>query len=208
MTKSRKPGKDQTQAPSKTSANSNVDADRDEKPDPHLESGSDISSKPGSSGWHLALQAAGERLYLGDPESVATLVRHFVAGVCDRYAAVCTGDSTPWDASRVDGEECQLMAQIFNGNKPGFEPMGAWNTEGGLGHFLAKELEGMIAPEHLTDSETTTAQAFAILVHHVYAILQGTQTEEDVQDAHLGIDALIGEMGRALLGMPTSLFEA
>ena len=64
---------------------------------------SDISSKPGSSGWHIALEhAAVEGGYLGDPKVVETLVRQFFGGVVTRYGHVVDGEMQPADASATD----------------------------------------------------------------------------------------------------------
>lgn len=171
---------------------------------------SDITSKAGSSGWHLALQkAAGEGAYLGDQAVVGRLVRTFLGDLADRYVAVCSGNSTPWEASQADADACTHLAGVLNGQDPAFESMGEWNGAGGLGRFLAGQLEGMVADEHLRDPVGATTQALALVAHRAYGVLQAIEPE-----AAGGAKAAeqLGELAdvatRAFLGFETDLFSA
>ncbi|MNO01120.1 hypothetical protein D3C81_2211800 [compost metagenome] len=85
--------------------------------------------------------------------------------------------------------------------------MGEWNGAGGLGRFLAGQLEGMVADEHLRDPVAATTQALAIVAHRAYAVLQSI-----APDAAGGATAaeklgeLADETTRALLGFETEVF--
>ncbi|MGT2509753.1 NUDIX hydrolase [Cupriavidus basilensis] len=169
--------------------------------------GSDTTSKPAFSGWQIALgRASGPRPYLGDLQAVGALVRDFIAGIADRYVAVCQGQSTPWEASAADGAECGRMGRIFAGHDPAYESMGEWNEGGGLGRFLAGQLEGMVAEDQLRDPVLAAAQAFAILAHKVYAVLQAVPGDGDGADAQAKLSDIADLMARALLGFENDVF--
>ncbi|MCY0856865.1 hypothetical protein [Cupriavidus sp. D39] len=169
---------------------------------------SDITSNPGSSGWQLALErASGPRPYLGDLTAIGAVVRDFIAGIADRYVAVCQGRSTPWEAAAADGTECSRMGRIFAGHDAAYESMGEWNDGGGLAHFLAGQLEGMVAGDQLRDPVLAGTQAFAILAHKVYGVLQEPLADSDCAAAHSALSDLADTMARALLGFETGLFD-
>lgn len=168
---------------------------------------SDITSKPGSSGWQLALErASGPRPYLGDLPAVGALVRDFIASITDRYVAVCQGRSTPREAAAADGAECSRMGRIFAGHDAAYESMGEWNEGGGLAHFLAGQLEGMVADDQLRDPVLAGTQAFAILAHKIYGVLQEIPADSDGAAAQAELIELADTMARALLGFETDVF--
>jgi hypothetical protein len=166
---------------------------------------SDTTSKPGSSGWQSALKASTGSQYLGDRPLVNGLVRHFIADICDRYAAVCDGRSTPWEASQADKDECVRMAGVFCGKDTAYTPMGGWNAGGGLGRYMAKLLEELVVPDELAEPQQALTQAFALFAHLVYQVLMRQQ--DDAEQRQNEMQALADEMTKALLGFETELFE-
>ena len=80
----------------------------------------DTTSKPASSGWHLALARATEATpYLGDPKVVQDLVTDLVHTVVNAEVAETK-------------ETLEELAWIFAGQDDEYESVGHWNTGGGL----------------------------------------------------------------------------
>lgn len=170
------------------------------------ENQSDITSKPGSSGWHIALEkASGEGQYLGDMKVVNHIVRQFLKGITDRSALVGEGKLMPWAAGDADMEACAHMAMVFLGKVPGFTPMGAWNAEGGLDAFLSTEIQELVAPFERI-GELAVAQAFAVITHKVYDILR-TVTDENLDEHSHQMNEIAEQFTRSLMGVHTELFE-
>lgn len=169
---------------------------------------SDIDSKPASSGWHLALkEATGER-FLGDRDVVGALARHFIAGICDRYAAVCEGRAVPWEAAQADRDECKGMAALFSGKDASCTPMKRWNTSGDLGRHVAEQLEGIVAPAGLADPQSALEQCFALVAHQVYGILGDANDEASINAAQAWFASIADELTKAMLGFPSQISPA
>ena len=170
------------------------------------ENQSDITSKPGSSGWHIALEKAnGAGQYLGDMKVVNHIVRQFLKSVTDRSALVSEGELMPWAAGDADRQACQHMAKVFLGKEPGFAPMGAWNSEGGLGAFLSTEIQQVVAPSERI-GDLAVVQAFALITHKVYDILR-TVTDENFDAQAHQLNEIAEQFTRSLMGVHTELFE-
>ncbi len=167
------------------------------------DSRSDISSKLGTSGWHIALErASGDTAktpYLGDLETVGQIVRAFIAGICDRYAQVAMNTSLSSIAAAADRAECVRLGKAFSGSDPAFQVMGAWN-----GQPLA-DFTRTVMPDHLPDhddSEDTLAQVFAVLAHRVYEVISTFSEDADEDTAHTSLDGAADDWTRLLLGLP------
>lgn len=133
---------------------------------------SDISSKPGSSGWHLALErATAEGRYLGDPRVVETLVRHFFAGILTRYSHVADGSMAASDASAADRADCERMGRIFAGLDPDFTSVGDWNGAG-LADAFRVDMDERLSGEAELDDLAAITEGFAVMVHTVYDVLR------------------------------------
>lgn len=167
---------------------------------------SDTESKQASSGWHIALEKSGDRHYLGSQDVVNAIVRHFIAGVCDRFSEVSSGRLVPWDAAKADREACEKVAHIMSGKDREYESMGEWN-EVGLGRHIAKQLEAIVKPEDLATPEAAIQQCCAIAVHHVYDSLSRVSDANGMSTAQENIEWVVQEMTNALLGAPSELFD-
>ena len=162
----------------------------------------DISSKVGSSGWHIALARAtpaeGHHLYLGDTKVVSHLVRSFVAGICDRYAATAEGRMAPGLAPQQDQADCHRMASLFAGQADGYLPVGDWNPSGLAAH-LRLELTGLIAP--LGEDLETIAESFAVLVHSVYDAIRDHAENDDTGALQSRLSELCDQFSMLLLSV-------
>lgn len=165
---------------------------------------SDITSKLGTSGWHIALErASGDAAstpYLGDVETVGQVVRAFIAGICDRYAEVATGTSLAPIAAEADRAECLRLGKVFAGNDPAWQTVGAWN-----GKPLA-DFARSVMPDHLpelADPEDTLAQVFAVLAHRVYEVIAAFADDADEDTARTSLDGAAEDWTRLLLGLPS-----
>lgn len=139
---------------------------------------SDITSKPGSSGWHVALErATTERPYLGDPAVVGSLIRGFVAGILNRYAEVVDGRLDPRQAASSDRAECERLGRVFAGLDDHYSPVGDWNGKG-LADALRAEMTGMLAEDAETDDLAAITQGFAVVTHRVYDALRTMPASE------------------------------
>jgi hypothetical protein len=167
---------------------------------------SDITSKQGSSGWHIALDRAvrdraGQVAYLGDLPTVSSMVRLFIAGVTDRYSEVAEGNLFPAQAAEADREACNVMALAFTGQSPGYQPAGPWNTDGGLANHVRAVLKDYLAAEALTDDTAAVAQTFAVLAHQVYGVIGKLAEDGDEDDARLSLEALAEDWTHLMLGI-------
>jgi hypothetical protein len=129
---------------------------------------SDIASKQGSSGWHIALEkASGAKPYLGDTAVVDRLIREFIKGVLDRFDAVQEGKMLPAEASDMDKQSCERYGTIFVGGDGQYESIGAWNKDGLPCMVAAKFIQDIPAMADMNQSGVVI-QFFAILTHLVY----------------------------------------
>lgn len=144
--------------------------------------GSDTTSKPGSSGWHVALGRARDgRPYLGDPKVVEKLVVDFIH-------TVANGDTVAEARAEVE-----RLARIFAGKDPAYGPVGDWTPKG-----LAAEIKvrlGITA----RDPEAAVREALAMLAHAVYRELRAGDPE--AAKPHLRVFAR--EWVSLLLGTPS-----
>jgi hypothetical protein len=156
---------------------------------------SDIASKVGSSGWHIAVdKSSGSKPYLGDQDVVLGLVSSLAEGVAERYSQVMSGDIDAGTAASRDRAECDRLAGIFLGENDGFETVGNWNTGGALPAFLREHLDHLIDIKE--GDHNVVAQTFALVVHAAYQVIQ----HGDEFGAHLS--ELIADIAKLLLGMP------
>jgi hypothetical protein len=164
---------------------------------------SDITSKLGTSGWHLSLERAsadGEP-YLGDFETVVGIVRAFVAGICDRYAEVCDGTRLAMDAAAADRAECLRLGTAFAGQDPAYRTVGVWNGQ------PAADFARATMPDYLPDGGTPAevlGQAMAVLAHRVYEVLSAYAENADDETARMSLDGAADDWTRLLMGLPPS----
>lgn len=163
---------------------------------------SDITSKLGTSGWHIALERAstGERPYLGDIETVGQVVRAFVGGILDRYAEVADGTRVSIYAAVADRAECLRLGKAFAGNDPGWQTVGAWNGQ------PAADFARSVMPDYLPEGgtpEETLAQVFAVLAHRVYEVIAAFADDADEDTARTSLDGAAEDWTRLLLGLPS-----
>lgn len=175
---------------------------------------SDISSRQGSSGWHIALERAssdakGDKVYLGDIEAVGGLVRVFVSGICERYGEVGSGAMSRDEAADADAAACRRLADIFSG-KPveGYVTVGeAWNGAG-LAKHIRLMLDGYLVDEAQTDDHAAIEQAFGVLTHQVYQAIVKFEDDGDEDDLRLSLEALADDWSHMMLGIvPTDPVE-
>ena len=163
---------------------------------------SDTSSKPGSSGWHLALERASAddgKPYLGDLETVGQIVRAFVGGICDGYAEVASGTRVAAEASAANRAECVRLGRVFAGEDDGYTTVGAWNGQ------PAVDFARSVMPDHLPEGGTpaeTMAQVMAVLCLRVYEVLGMFAEDDDEESARDALDGACEDWTRLLLGLP------
>lgn len=167
------------------------------------DSRSDISSKLGTSGWHIALErASGDAAktpYLGDMETVGQIVRAFVGGILDRYAEVADGMRVSSDAAAADRAECLRLGNAFAGNDPSWQTVGAWNGQ------PAADFARSVMPDYLPEGgtpEETLAQVFAVLAHRVYEVLTMYAEDADEESAKMCLEGACEDWTYLLLGLP------
>lgn len=164
---------------------------------------SDISSKPGSSGWHLALErATAEGHYLGDPKVVDGIVRHFFSGVVSRYGHVADGDLSPQDASAQDRAECERLGRIFAGADPDYVAVGDWNGSGLADSFRA-DMDDRLSGDAELDDLAAITEAFAVMVHAVYDVLRSMPVGNGEVDpgTRTKLEAIVGYAVKMLCGV-------
>ncbi len=126
------------------------------------------SEKPRSSGWHIALDRQDvdpdEAAYLGDPETITSLLASFNSDVIERQKQVQAG-SMQFDAAMgMDKEACYRMADILLGKVRGFTPIGAWNVDG----EIATHAAAMLGLQQGPDPRETIAAAWGMHLYLVY----------------------------------------
>jgi hypothetical protein len=90
------------------------------------------SSKPQSSGWHIALDAADtgdDTPYLGDPETIYAIIAMFNAAVVGRQRQIAAGSMAVDDAVAADRGLAERVADILLGQVPGYGLVGEWNSD-------------------------------------------------------------------------------
>lgn len=164
---------------------------------------SDISSKPGSSGWHIALErATAEGHYLGDPKVVDGLVRHFFSGVVTRYGHVADGDLDGVTAAAQDRAECERLGRIFAGHDQDYVAVGDWNGAG-LADALRADMDDRMSGEAELDDLAAITEAFAVMVHAVYDVLRSMPVGRGEVDAgtQKKLEAIVGYAVKTLSGV-------
>jgi hypothetical protein len=159
---------------------------------------SDIASKPGSSGWKIALGRAssGDRPYLGSMDDVHEVVRKFCAGIIDRFILVSQGDMPRDDAVAADQEACRSMAAVFLGQSDEYQTMGDWNDSGAIAAGMRKRFSEHFEDDDAPSDDMVMTQSFALLVHAVYDVL----TDEDADP--VTVSGYVSWMTLALMGLP------
>ncbi len=125
---------------------------------------------------HSARAAAGDRPYLGDLDVIDSIVRQFVADIADRFERVGLGLHTPDSAAEADKAECIRLGGVFTGMDETYEPMPGW-TDGRLARYIRERMHETAATGE-PDAEVV-AQAFASLVHSVYAMIGEVATLDE-----------------------------
>jgi hypothetical protein len=129
-------------------------------------------------GLAASAKAAGKATYLGSQELTDRLVRSFVADVMSRFDQVGQGRLVPNDAAAADRAGCEKLADIFLGNDKSFEPVKGWNGKP-LADFIRSRMYSAVQDE---DDRSVVAQAFAVLVHHVYDAIRAGESEAKMID--------------------------
>lgn len=163
---------------------------------------SDITSKPGSSGWHVALErATTDKPYLGDPVVVGQLVRAFVAGILNRYAEVVDGRLDRRQAAASDRAECERLGRVFAGLDDHYSPVGHWSGPG-LAAALRREMAGMLAEDADTDDLSAITQGMAVVAHRVYDALRALPvTEHPTEDGKAAMQAIVDYASGLMAGV-------
>jgi hypothetical protein len=163
----------------------------------------DIDRYQTSSGWHIALDKAappaGDNFYLGDPEVVHNLVRAFVGGICERFAACGMGSMYSQEAAALDEQECRRLGEIFAGRNEEFTSIGDWNGPGVVA-FARKSMPELVPQEG--DEAQTMTQVMAVLAHEVYALLQDLVDDRDEEGCKDALEGRILDWTNLLLGLP------
>lgn len=138
---------------------------------------------------HSIKAASGEKPYLGDMEVIDAIVRQMVSGITDRFDRVGMGLLTPEKAAEADKAECLRLGAVFTGGDPTYAPMPGW-TDAGLAKYVRERMHESVHPGE-PDAEVV-AQAFASLVHSVYAMIgevadidEPTQEQMDKLNDHI-----------------------
>jgi hypothetical protein len=163
---------------------------------------SDITSKPGSSGWHLALERASSgKPYLGDPAVVGALIRGLVAGVLNRYAEVTEGRLDPLQASASDRAECERLGRVFAGLDDHYSAVGSWNGKG-LADAVRREMAGMLADDADSDDVAAITQSVAVVVHRVYEALRRMPVSESpTEEDKAALQSIVDYASRLMAGV-------
>lgn len=162
----------------------------------------DISSKPGSSGWHLALKRAvdGNAFYLGDTAVVDALVRNFIGALFDRHSEVAAGTMDAELARNVDGQECEKLAAIFAGQDPAYTGVGDWNGEG-LKAYVVAHMDGLSENAAELEPEAVLLQVFVALVLECYEAITAFCANGDTQAAQERANSLAEDWVHLLMGI-------
>lgn len=129
-------------------------------------------------GLAASAKAANQPNYLGSRELTDRLVRGFVSDVMARFDQVSSGRLVPSDAANADRAGCEQMADVFLGADSRFEPVKGWNGKP-LADFIRNRMYSAVQDE---DDRSVVAQAFAVLVHHVYDAIRADESEAKMID--------------------------
>jgi hypothetical protein len=141
-------------------------------------------------------------LSLGDPAVVAQLVRGFIAGVCERVAAVGAGAMTRDTAVRADRQACRDAADVFLGRNPAYEPAGHWNC-GGLVDWMLHALRHVYeSPDDPEARVLIVADVFAWGARFAYEAISAHEDDADETDLQDDLTNLADDLARFLLGVP------
>jgi hypothetical protein len=163
---------------------------------------SDISSKPGSSGWHIALErTTADGHYLGDPAVVESIVRHFIAGVVTRYGHVSDGDMAGADAAAADRAECERLGRVFAGQDDDYVAVGDWNGAG-LADALRADMDERMSGDAELDDLAAITEGLAVIAHAVYDVLRAMPVGRgEVDEASRGkLEAIVRYAAGTLSG--------
>jgi hypothetical protein len=162
----------------------------------------DTTTKPGSSGLHIAVGKANSgKPYLGDPEVVDGLVRELVSGVMQRAGAVADGAMEQGAAVAGDTAAITQMANILAGKVEAYETVGDWNPHG-LGNAIREVLADAITEQAATDDDEAVLQAVSILVLEVYGVLQQLAADGNEQNATGSLEGVAGDFTNLFVGLP------
>jgi hypothetical protein len=159
------------------------------------------ADRPLSSDWDLLDLLPTGRPSLGDPEVVGGLVRAFLAGVVERVAEVGAGREDKGVAAIADQRACLVMAAIFLGRNPAYDPVGQWNSGGGMVDWMYKGLKH-IYREPEANREALVADVFAWAVRFAYEAIAAHAEKEEPDDLQDDLVNLADDLTRFLLGVP------
>ncbi len=155
------------------------------------------SSKPQSSGWHVALDAASQECYLGNPQIVWDIIAMFNKGIVDRRPL--SSDEADYKLALVaDKAECYRMADIFLGRVEGYTPIGAWSTEG----HIADHAASIMGLEPIDDKRETLAASFGAHVLAMYRAIDSARSGEPDEVWEAAVMSANYALRAALLGLP------
>jgi hypothetical protein len=162
----------------------------------------DTTTKPGSSGFHIAMdKASGEKPYLGDPEVIESLVRALVAGAGQRFGEVADGEFDQTDAVATDRAGVLDLAAILCGQNDAYETVGDWNPNG-LAAAVRENLADSIEASAATDAVDAVQQACAILLLEVYEVMGTLAQDGDEEAAKDALTGVVGDFTNLFAGLP------
>ncbi|MGF6641881.1 hypothetical protein [Paraburkholderia sp. MM6662-R1] len=166
--------------------------------------GFDTDQRFGGSGLHIALQrASGTKPYLGDSQVVGAFTRGFLAGICERAAAVGEHSMDREDAMRADRGACHDAAAVFLDQNPAYESVGQWNSGGGMVDWMLRALDHVYdAPASEQDRERIVADVFAWAARFAYEAISAHQDDGDETGLQDDLENLADDLARFLLGVP------
>ncbi|ANB73767.1 hypothetical protein AYM40_16430 [Paraburkholderia phytofirmans OLGA172] len=162
----------------------------------------DTSTKPGSSGLHIALAKANSgKPYLGDPRVVSELVRAFIGTIAASVGQSSAGKISRDDSIKAIDTALYALADTLAGKNDTYETVGEWNP-GGLAAYIREILANSINATDAEDDLNAIQQACAVLCRDVYQALAQLNKGESEDDVALTLEGIAGDYTNLFAGLP------
>lgn len=168
------------------------------------EAKNDLTTKPGSSGWHLALARASSEAeggYLGDLAVVDGIVRRFVISAAERFTAFAGGGMSLDAVAAEDARAGRDLTLILRGSNLRYSSIGEWNDGGGLAQACRTRFGIKLGAEAQTNDFEAIFQTVGRLLQDVYGTLTAEAQKDDTDGAGPAVAAIVDSYARLFAGV-------
>lgn len=147
-----------------------------------------------------ALATAHENGWLGDKQTIATLLQELSGGTLIQFGQASTEDEAKAIIEGLPGD-CESVADILLGGLPGdYKPVAAWNQPGFIDVFLRAQFPEQLGEE--TDPMRVVASAVALYLREVLEFVKTLPDDAGQELWQPDLDAITERWVNTFIGVP------